>query len=98
MNYDERYAWVSTTARVLDELQYMTDTELALAYADYLEHLEGDGFFIQEMQARGLDFTDLEQLLINHEEGIKEPCGCGPECARCGGACDGPYRCPCRNR
>ena len=96
MNYDERYAWVSTTARVLDELQYMTDTELALAYADYLEHLEGDGFFIQEMQARGLDFTDLEQLLIQHEEDHHEPCCCDVSCARCGGACNGPARCPCR--
>ena len=47
-------------------MENMDDLELAFAYVDYMDHLEGDGFFIQEMQRRGLEFTDLEQLLINY--------------------------------
>lgn len=95
MNYQDQYEWLKTTERVLAELPYMTDLELAQAYADYLDNLEGDGFFIQEMQDRGLDFTDLEQLLINHEE---TACGCPRSCERCHGTCTSVHRCPCRNR
>ena len=47
-------------------LENMDDLELAFAYVDYMDHLEGDGTFIQEMQNRGLTFEDLEQLLINY--------------------------------
>ena len=47
-------------------MENMDDLELAFAYVDYMDQLEGDGFFIQEMQNRGLTFEDLEQLIINH--------------------------------
>ena len=96
MNYDEQLSWLRTTEAVLAELPYMTDLELALTYAAYLDNLEGDGFFIQEMQDRGLEFTDLEQLLIQHEEDHHDPCCCDTSCPRCGGSCNGPERCPCK--
>ena len=47
-------------------MENMDDLELAFAYVDYMDHLEGDGFFIQEMQNRGLSFEDLEQMIINY--------------------------------
>ena len=37
-------------------MENMDDLDLAFAYADYMDHLEGDSFFIQEMQRRGLTF------------------------------------------
>ena len=66
MNYEDRRTWVQSTARILDELTYLSDLELAQLYVDYMDQLEGDGFFIQEMQARGLTFEDLEQEIINY--------------------------------
>ena len=66
MNYDTHRDWVQSTARILDELTYLSDLELAQLYVDYMDQLEGDGFFIQEMQARGLTFEDLEQEIINY--------------------------------
>ena len=47
-------------------MENMDDLELAFAYVDYMDTLEGDGTFIQEMQNRGLTFEDLEQLIINY--------------------------------
>ena len=50
-----------------DKLAEMSTLDLAFAYADYLDYdLGQDGFFIQEMQNRGLTFSDLEQELINY--------------------------------
>ena len=50
-----------------DRLQEMSDLDLAFAYADYLDFdLQGDSYFIQEMQRRGLAFEDLEQELITY--------------------------------
>ena len=47
-------------------LENMDDLDLAFAYADYMDWLDNDSTFIQEMQRRGLEFTDLEQILIEY--------------------------------
>ena len=47
-------------------MENMDDLELAFAYVDYMDTLDGDATFIQEMQSRGLTFEDLEQLIINY--------------------------------
>ena len=47
-------------------MENMDDLDLAFAYADYMDWLDNDSSFIQEMQRRGLEFTDLEQLLIDY--------------------------------
>ena len=66
MEYDR--LTIRTILRDLHErLADMSTLDLAFAYADYLDFdLDGDSYFIQEMQARGLTFEDLEQELITY--------------------------------
>ena len=49
--------------RLLAELPFMSDEQLACCYLDYIEYLECDSTFLFEMQGRGLSFEDLEELL-----------------------------------
>ena len=67
MNYDTRLHMSLILRDLHDKLTEMDVLDLAFAYADYLDYdLGQDGFFIQEMQRRGLTFEDLEQELINY--------------------------------
>jgi len=61
-----------STADLLDDLSLATDTELALAYDSCMSGEAGEVFPLylvtNEMQARGLSFDQLEELLTHHYE------------------------------